>query len=81
MLLDIRYYFWVSFCAAQAQAHAHPRQEASSGAVTEPTPTVNAAARASAPGDDGAQRRVTLVANTNEDRALVPYQSEPGESR
>ena len=50
-------------------------------AVTEPTPTVNAAARAAAPGDNGAQRRVTLVANTNEDRALVPYQSEPGESR
>ena len=24
---------------------------------------------------------MTLVASTNEDRALVPYQSEPGESR
>ncbi len=30
---------------------------------------------------DSTQRRVTLIAGANEDRALVPYQSEPGESR
>ncbi len=64
-----------------AQPHGPQRQEAGSGTVIVPIPPVNASARIATPGDSGTQRRVTLVTGANEDRALVPYQSEPGESR
>jgi len=64
-----------------AQPHGPQRQEAGSGTVTVPAPPVNASTRIVTPGDSGTQRRVTLVTGANEDRALVPFQSEPGESR
>ncbi len=64
-----------------AQSHGPQRQEAGSETVTVPAPPVNASARIATPGDSGAQRRVTLIAGANKDRALVPYQSEPGQSR
>ncbi len=77
------YFYWILYLIPlrAAQPHGPQRQEAGSGTVTVLAPPVNASTRIATPGDSGTQRRVTLIAGANEDRALVPYQSEPGESR